>query len=206
MAKPFLTDESKKALSEAVAAVEAQSSAELVLAVRERSGSYLHADLLVGIAAGVATLAALLYSPWEFALIWFLIDPVVIGALAGLLASRVPALRRLLTHEGARRSRVETAARDTFVEKRLHRTTGRTGILLYISLLEREVAAVVDLGCESLAATDAWAREIAAIREEVRRGMGGNAVAETIRALAPVLAPALERGAEDVNELPDEVC
>ena len=48
MAKPFLTDESKAALAEAVRAVESCSSAELVVAVRPRSGSWLHADLMAG--------------------------------------------------------------------------------------------------------------------------------------------------------------
>src|SRR6185295_15148004 len=113
MAKPFLTDESKAALSSAVHAVEACSSAELVVAVRPRSGSYLHADLTAGIVAGLAALAVLLYSRWEFGLLWFLVDPAVVGALAGLGAARSTAVRRALTRHKARRQRVETAARST---------------------------------------------------------------------------------------------
>ena len=54
MAKPFLTPESKAALAQAARGVEACSSAELVVAVRPRTGSYLHADLLAGIVAGIA--------------------------------------------------------------------------------------------------------------------------------------------------------
>ena len=81
MAKLFLTGESKAAFSEAVRAVEEASSAELVVAVRQRSGSYVHVNLTVGILVGLAALAFLLYSPWSHELIWFLVDPVVAVAV-----------------------------------------------------------------------------------------------------------------------------
>jgi putative membrane protein len=206
MARPFLNDESRTALSEAVRAVESCSSAELVVAVRPRSGSYLHADLISGILVGLAVLAVLLYSRWEFALIWFLIDPAVAGALAGLVASRSDILRRALTRRTMRRQRVETAARSTFVERRIHGTSGRTGILLYISVLEREAVVVVDVGVEALAATDAWRKAVGEIEDAVRRGADGAVVAKRLHGLAEILSPALVRSAADVDELANEVC
>jgi putative membrane protein len=206
MAKPFLTEESKTALAAAVRAIESCSSAELVVAVRPRSGSYLHADLIWGIGAALGTLAVLLYSRWEFVLIWFLIDPMVLGSLAALAASRSPLLRRVLTPRTQRRQRVEAAARSTFVERRIHTTSGRTGILLYISVLEREANVVVDAGVEALAATEAWGKAIGEIEGAVRRGADGTAVAERLHGLAALLSPVLERSAADVDELPNEVC
>ncbi len=206
MAKPFLTDESKAALAEAVRAVESCSSAEMVVAVRPRSGSWLHADLIWGALAGLAALAVLLYSRWEFELIWFLIDPALAGALAGLAASRSDFLRRVFVRPATRVRRVETAARSTFVERRIHGTVGRTGILLYVSILEREAAFVVDVGVEALAATDAWKKATGEIQEAVRQGADGMAVAARLRELATLLSPALERGADDVDELANEVC
>lgn len=206
MARPFLTDESKAALSAAVQAIESCSSAELVVAVRPRSGSYLHADLIFGILAGLASLAVLLYSRWEFALVWFLVDPVLVGTLAGLAASRSDVLRRAFTRLATRRRRVDTAARSTFVERRVHGTTGRTGILLYVSVLEREAALVVDAGVEALAVTDAWRKAAGEIENAVRQGADGTAVATRLHDLAILLGPALERSAEDVDELPNEVC
>jgi putative membrane protein len=206
MAKPFLTDESKAALSDAVRAVERASSAELVVAVRPRSGPYLHADLAAAILAGLAALAFLLYSRWTFGWQWFLIDPILAGTLAGLLASRSRLWRGLLTPAETRQRWVQRAARSAFVERRVHGTSGRTGILLYISLLEREAAVVVDIGVEALAATDAWRAGVAEIEDAVRGGASGKEVAATIRDLAAVLGPALERSAADVDELPNEVC
>ena len=205
MAQPFLTDAAKQALSDAVRDVESRCSAEVVVAVRARSGSYLHADLIAGILTALAGLIALLFSPWPFDLVWFVIDPLLAGALGGLLASRLPAVRRALTFQKVRRRHVETAARATFVEKGIHATTGRTGVLVYISLLEHEAVVVHDLGVEPLVTTDHWRLAVEEIEEAVRRGEDGVALAALVRALGDVLAPALVRGAQDLDELTNEV-
>ena len=104
------------------------SSLESSDSVRPRTGSYLHADLLFGVLAGVAALAFLLFSPWPFPPVWILIDPIVIGLLAGLAASWSTLLRRSFTPLAMRRRRVETAARSTFVERRIHGTAGTDGV------------------------------------------------------------------------------
>lgn len=205
MAQPFLTDAAQQALTDAVRDVESRSSAELVVAVRARSGSYLHADLIAGIAAALAGLLGLLFSPWPFDLVWFVIDPLLAGLLGGLLASRLPAVRRALTFWRVRRRQVETAARSTFVEKRVHGTTGRTGILVYVSLLEHEAAVIHDLGIDTPATTESWRLAVEEIEEAARRGEDGVAIAALVRALGDVLAPTLVRSAQDVDELSNEV-
>jgi putative membrane protein len=205
MGKPFLTDEAKKALTEAVREVEACTSAELVVAVRARSGSYLHADLIVGIVVGLAALAFLLFSKREFGLLAFIVDTVVTGLLGGLIASRFPGLRRILTRPAVRRRLAETAARSLFVEKRVHGTAGRTGFLLYVSVLEREAVFVTDVGLEPLAATEAWQKAIRAIEAGVHQGEDGVRIAERVRAFANVCGPALPRAHDDVDELANEV-
>jgi putative membrane protein len=206
MAKPFLTENAKRAFTEAVREVEAVTSAELVVAVRARSGSYLHADLIAGIIVGIAALAFLLFSSSEFSLGWFVVDPVLAGLLGGLAASRFPALRRALTRPSVRRRQAETAARSTFVAKRVHATAGRTGFLLYISVLEREAVIVTDVGLDTLAATESWQRVVAGIQAGVRQGEDGIRVAERVRAFASILGPALPCATDDIDELANEVC
>ncbi|HTQ81080.1 MAG TPA: hypothetical protein VMM92_13860 [Thermoanaerobaculia bacterium] len=206
MARPFLTNDAKKAFTEAVHAVEGACSAELMIAVRRQSGSYLDGALTVALAVGLATLAILLFFPKDFGLAWFLLDPVILGLLAALAATRSPALLRLATSRASRRRKVGTAARSAFVEKGIHRTHRRTGILLYISLLEREAELVTDFGIDPALETPEWRAVTAAIQEDVRRGADGLAVAARVRGLAAVLAPVCAHVEGQVNELPDEVC
>jgi putative membrane protein len=205
MARPFLSADAKRALSEAVHAVESACGAELMIAVRKRSGSYLDGALAGAIGGGLAVLAFLLFSPWSFRLEYFLIDPAIFGLLSGVAASRSTVLLRLLTSRHSRHLRVAMAARAAFVDKHVHRTSRRTGILLYISLLEREAELVADVGLDAAVATPAWQGAVAGIQEAVGRGEDGVAVAEKVRALAPILASTCARVADQVNELEDEV-
>jgi putative membrane protein len=204
MARPFLTDAAKAALLDAVRAVEARSAAEVVVAVRERSGSYLHADLIAGIVAANLVLFFQLFSPWEFSLPLIQVAPTGIGLLVGLATSITPRARRALTPRRTREAMVRTAARATFVDKGVAGTRERTGILVYIAVLERTAEVVADLGVTKAVAAEPWTAAIARVAESARRG-DAVAVATAVATLAEVLAPALPRSADDVNELADEV-
>ena len=204
MARPLLDDDAKAALLAAVRAVEARSAAEVAVAVRERSGSYLHADLIAGIVAANLVLFYQLFSPWEFSLPLIQVAPMGAGLLVGLATSITPWARRALTPRRMREAMVRTAARATFVEKGVGGTRDRTGILVYIAVLERTAEVVADLGVTKAVPADRWAAATAGVATAARGG-GGAAVAAAVAALADVLAPALPRAAEDVNELADEV-
>jgi putative membrane protein len=205
MTKSFLTDEAKAALTGAIKAVELRTCAEVVIAVRARSGPYLHADVLAGALGGIATLALLLFSPWEFALHYFVIDPIVVGALLGWFASRTSALRRLLTSRKMIDEAVATHARATFFDRGVGHTADRVGILVYVSLLERRAEVVADRGVERAADVGMWKAVCERIADAVARGEDGVAVARVIERIGDVLEPCLPRAADDVNELPDEV-
>jgi putative membrane protein len=204
MARPFLTDPAKAALLEAVRAVEARSSAEIVVAVRERSGSYLHADLLAGIVAANLVLFYQLFSPWEFSLLMIQVAPSAAGLVVGLATSITPWARRALTRERERERMARTAARATFVEKGVADTRARTGILIYVGVLERTAEVVADVGVTRAVPADRWAAATARVSQSARHGDGA-AFAAAVAGLTDVLAAALPRSADDVNELADEV-
>jgi putative membrane protein len=132
------------------------------------------------------------------------VAPTGIGLLVGLATSITPWARRALTPRRKREAMVRTAARATFVEKGVAGTRERTGILVYVAVLERTAEVVADLGVTRAVAAEPWTAAIARVAESARRGDAA-AVATAVAALAEVLAPALPRSADDVNELADEV-
>jgi putative membrane protein len=202
----FVSEDAKQALTAAIRSIETRSSAEVVIAIRHHSGSYLHADLLVGIAAVFATLAFVLGSRFEFSTLSIFVDPLLMGALCTLGATQAPMLRRWLTPARRRRQQVKIAAQSTFYEKGVRMTQGRTGILVYVSLLEQAVEVVLDGGVRQAVAMEPWDQAVARIERELRKTGDGVAVAKTIAALGEILATYLPRAGGDVNELPDEVC
>jgi putative membrane protein len=200
----FFDSGGESALASAVRDVEARSSAEVVVAVRRSSGSYRDASLLIGAVGSVATLAFGLFSPWPFSLHWLLLDPILCGIAIAWGARYVPAIRRWVTPKRERIRRVEVHARALFLERGVAATTGRTGVLIYVSLLERAACVVPDVGLTSKIPAEEWRAAVRHIEAAAHRSKA-TAVARAILALAPMLSAHLPCSADDVNELPDEV-
>jgi len=195
----FLDDAARKGFARAVTAVEDASAVEVVIAVRHQSATYRHANAIVGGCVAFAGLAVMLFAPRAFGLGSILVDPFVLGAIAGALVELLPQLKRRLTPRARRRAHVTRAARAAFVERGVHATTGRSGLLVYISWLEREVALIADLGLARALPEGVLERA----EDELSRAMPrGAAVAAGVEALAPAASRAMPHRDDDVNELP----
>lgn len=203
MASKFLDAAARTAFRHAIEAIEQASAAEVVVAVRRRSASYLHANVAIGAAVAAAGLAAMLFSDHVFALTSILVDPFVVGGVAGAVVELLPAVKRLLSPRAMRQREVLRAARAAFVERGVHKTRDRSGILVYLSWLEREVAVVVDAGIERALPAEIHADAVRSLTDAISGG--GAAVARQLERFAPAIAAAMPRRADDVNELPDAI-
>ncbi len=203
MGARFLDHEARAAFKQAVEAIENASSAEIVVAVRRRSSGYFHANLIVGITVAFAALAAMLFLDQAFGLIAILVDPFLVGALAAAAVELLPGVKRLLTPASVRRREVRNAARATFVDRGVHNTMDRSGILLYVSWLEQQIALVADSGVLNAFTPEA----VEAAERDINASMsnGGVAVARTLESYKTRLGVVLPRRAEDINELPDAI-
>jgi putative membrane protein len=199
----FLDAVARASLHRAVQDLEAGSAAEVVIALRRRSASYLHANVAVGALAALASLAAMLFADHAFALSSILFDPFLAGLIAGAAVELTPGCKRALTPAATRRHAVLRAARATFVERGVHHTRDRGGVLVYLAWLERDAVIVADTGVTQRMPADALARAERALAAAM--SSGGAAVAHALALLAPGLAAALPRRADDVNELPDVI-
>ena len=197
----FLDDDARAAFARAIAAVENASAVEVVVALRRRSAAYRHANVIIGALAAFAALAEMLFGSHPFSLESILVDPFLVGIIAGAATELSHHAKRWLTTPAARRREVACAARALFVERGVHATTGRSGLLVYISWLEREVALVADLGLAAALPPDALVRAEQALTLAARDG--GTAVARALEQLADTMARAMPHRADDVNELPD---
>lgn len=203
MSVRWLDEPAQRAFADAVLEVERASAAEVVIAVRRSARRWPHVPLVVGIVAAWAALGFMLYVDHAFSLPSILVDPFVFGALVGAASLLAPPLVRLLTPASIRRRAVVEAARAQFQASGIHRTRGRTGVLVYCALTERMAAVVADDGVLTTIDVTRWHKAELAIDAAI--GRGGVATADAVRALGPLLAPGLPRGADDRNELPDAI-
>jgi putative membrane protein len=191
----FLDDAARAAFARAIAEIEAVSAAEVVVAFRHQSAPYRHANLIVAAVVAFVSLAVMLFVDHQFSLAAILIDPFIMALVAGLAMERLPAVKRVLTPRARRHVEVERAARATFIERGVHATRDRTGLLVYISWLEQDIALVPDIGVQLPA--DAETKLTAAMAR------GGAAVATELATYAKAFAESAPRRAGDINELPD---
>jgi putative membrane protein len=199
------TDKAARAeVASAIRAVESATSAEVVVAVRARSGHYRHTDYLVGFAFSFVALLFFLFDPHEFEIDWMPVDTLVAFALGTLLSVGFSPLRRVLTSRKLMRENVRTAARATFVDLKIAKTSGRTGILVFVSSFERRVEVVPDIGVDPVVLGPGFERAVSELDLALRRRASFVSFVEALRALGPILGRALPRTADDVNELPDE--
>lgn len=203
MSAKFLDSKAREAFERAIAKIEASSGVEVVIAMRRRSSHYLHANLIVGFVVAVASLATMLFVDHSFSLLAILVDPYLFGIGAGLLVEWLPDVKRVLTPRSVRHANVERAARATFIERGVHNTVDRSGLLVYISWLERDIAIVPDTAIAAAFAETTERRIEYALTAAMAKG--GVAVAEALETIVPDCAAAMPRRIDDINELPDAV-
>ncbi|GMV16141.1 MAG: hypothetical protein HS104_31615 [Polyangiaceae bacterium] len=198
----WLSDAAKQRVERAIVALEARTSAEVVVTVRQRSGSYLASDLsFASILSGLG-LFVYVYHPAEFA--DDLVPPalLVLYACAAFFCAQVPPLRRLFVRASTQADNARKAALTAFHEQRIHATTGRTGILIYVSLFERAVEVVPDVGVDPRKLGADFGAAVLEIASAVR-GDGLSQLERGLAQLGTPLSRGLPRAADDVNELPD---
>jgi putative membrane protein len=195
----FFTGAARQRVTEAVVDVESRTAAEIVVFVRRASNTWRQVDLAVGATASFGVLLLLLFHPRPIAVSAMPID-VVLAFLGGavLSANIAPFKRVLLPHKRVT-EQVRAAAREAFVDQGVSRTSGRTGILVYVSTFERRVELVADIGVDAKLVET----QMLALTRSITNGPDLDAFLDALRSLGPALSASLPRSADDVNELPD---
>jgi putative membrane protein len=192
-----------ESIEQAVGVAERATAAELIVVAAARSGSYLDVAGTVGAGFAMLVLLFALFAPVPF-------DPVAVAVeiplsfvLAAWLTHRTPPLLRALVPAVRMRKQVERAAAEHFLAEAVHGTRGRTGLLVYVSLLEERVALVPDLGLEGRIPNAAWAEvRWSATGDPSRPRMLADLV-RGIEQIGAILKQRIPADATDVNESPD---
>lgn len=200
----FFGDDARERAAAAVKAVEAQTSAEVVVAVRRVSGDYRATDYHLGFIATALVVGYMLVAPQIFTVGEIALDGVIAFAIGALLSANVAAVRRRLVKKKKLAENVDGAARATFYDLGISRTSGRNGLLVFVSAFERRCVVVPDIGVDTAALGESYRAACQAIDEAAER-LDLDAFIAAVEKLGPPLAEAMPRAHDDVNELPDEV-
>ena len=210
-------------VSEAVARAEQASDGEIVTIVADKSDSYHDVGLHYAVLGMLLVPAVLAFVPqggleafiapfvgWSEtlehgALMVFLFVVLALAFLAVRFLLAWMPLRMALTPGSTKSRRVRRRAIQLFRVGAERRTVGRTGVLIYLSLVEHRAEIVADEAIHSKVEAEVWGDAMAALVEGVKAGRTGDGMVGAVERVGAVLAACLPRSAEDTNELPDRL-
>jgi len=200
----FLVPQAKERTRDAIKAVELRTSAEVVVAVRHRAARHFGVSALFAGLVAAAVLVVMLVSPTPYDVRTIPLDVLLAFVLAFAFAQWTEIVRRRLSPSSWLERATREAAARAFSELDIAKTGSRTGMLVFVALLERRVALVPDEGVP----LRSIGTELETARLKLETAVRRLNFDEFERALLTLTAPlerTLPRGLDDRNELSDEV-
>jgi putative membrane protein len=199
-----LTEPEKSAISEAITRAEAATSGEIVFAITDASGRYRHSSLLLALAGMALASAVYLAAPVRHSISLLLWTEILSLTLLYALAPYFP-WRRVFVAGREMDERVRASAQLEFFSSGLHRTRDGSGVLIYLSLMERRVVVLGDSGIHAKMGEARWDHVRDLIVSGIREGEACAGICRAIEACGRTLEEHFPRRPDDVNELPDRV-
>lgn len=206
-ASEWIGEEERKRVASAIGEAEKKTSAEIVVAVATASDDYPHVGFFVMLAATLAGVAGVSFLPAGSYHWWHPTVAAFGGLLIGTLAARMlpDALRRLLATEPRLEEEVRQRAIELFYVHHLTRTARRTGVLLYVSLLERRVLVWADEAVAAKFPAESWEDLVGRLADGMGGGAAGDALSAAVAEMGERLAKEFPPVPGDVDEIPNEV-
>lgn len=210
LAARFVSDADRQRITGCVQEVEKNTSGEIVPFVKSASYHYPAAALRAALAvsalvAAAATAAEGFFMPWgALGLFDLWIFPSVFAACflaVFALTSLAPVLKRPFISRAEMTDEVEEAALTAFYRHRLAETRDRTGILLYVSVFERQVVVLADKGINEKVDQETWQQVVDIVLRGIREGRPADALGEAITRCGELVAAQFPLRAGDRDEL-----
>jgi putative membrane protein len=197
----------RQKVSLAIKKAELLTSGEIVVIAARQSDDYIHVP--IHIAAGLALAVPLIlpflnrFFTWSVVpLTWVFAAQLIVFIIAAVLLSLQP-FRYWVTPKSLMRKYAHRNAAAQFLAVNAHGTGGRTGVLIFVSLLERYCEIIGDTAIAKKVPHVTWAAIIDEMRPSLRSGNLTDALVHAVERCGHELAKHFPPGAENPNELPD---
>lgn len=213
-----LTQENFEEIKQAVAGQEVNTSGEIALAIAPESGHYSFWELLYSNI--IAAIVSILFLPmsnkvlavyesiyWNNVPTWllpsfFLVSYFAVVIICFYLAN-IPFIDRVIIPNSVKKATVSHRAVRYFSESGVYQTKSNSGILIFVSYLERQVRIIADTGISEKISQDMWNLIADELSEEMKRGNTKSAFINAINKCGTLLAENFPPEEDNPNELPD---
>jgi len=201
----FFTPEEKEKLKATTQDVESRTIGEIVVMVVDHSDHYIEAEVLGSVLLG-SLLSLILTVLFFNSSIWSYIPLSFIFFFpCWFLFIKVEALKKLFLGTRRKEEAARLRAERAFFERGLYRTKKNTGVLFFLSLLERKVWVLADKGIHEKMDEGTLDRFADEVSKGVREGRACAALSQAIQEIGVLLSKHFPITADNTVELPDNV-
>lgn len=199
----IITEKQCQAVSDAIANIEKQTDAELVVVLAKQADNYRYIPALWAALLGLMTPAVLWLTGFWLSVTDVFVLQITVTAIL-MLTLRAPIILHRLIPASVRQYRAGNLARSQFLEQGLHRTKGQTGVLLFISEAEHYVEILADSGINQYVQQNQWQAIVDALIADIRKSNTQQGLITAIESCGELLAEHAPNTVEK-NELPNHL-
>lgn len=204
----FISEADFERVSAAVAKAEHTTTGEIVPMIVRRSSATGHVILLLTLFFLVSALTLgvdELESLDEVDSHWVILGMALSSFGVAWLLAKIPVLQRWLTLPGDLQAEVELRAELEFYRKGLHSTHGKTGVLLFVSLMERRAVVLADEAIAKKLPQNSWADICEMMIHGIKQGRPADGLTSAIQRSGELLAKEFPLKGENPNELSNQL-
>jgi len=200
--KRFITEEVQKTIEETVKKAEEKTSGEIVTMIVPASDSYLGAAWYWGffLCLVMTFCFYLLFPSLKFS--YYLLAEIPL-MVASFLIFQIPFLKRLCILSQELEEEVFQRAIEAFYKHQLHSTRDRNGILIFVSLFERRVQILADMGIHQKVPVGTWDAVVQHLTLDIQNHRIQEGFVKAIETCGEVLSQYFPKKFDDRNELKD---
>lgn len=201
----MLSDADKTRVADAIRTAETKTSGEIFCVLAQNAGNYRLVPVAWAAAlALIVPLPLVGFTEWEARTIYVI--QLIVFTLVAVGLSR-PAMRFLVTPRRMKRERAHAAAMRQFLAQGMHKTSGRTGVLIFAAVAERYVEVIADGGINTKVTQEVWDQAVASLIAGIKDGRAADGFVAAIEQCGAVLAEhfPIAAGAANADELEDKL-
>ncbi|MEA3452715.1 MAG: TPM domain-containing protein [Bacteroidota bacterium] len=189
----------------AIESIEKNSSVEIVAMIKPQSDKYKDISFASGIIILFLTYSFFIYSPTVYNdyLIYF--TTIFSFFITYGIVDFITPLKRLLLSKKRKKKNVEIYARAYFQKAKIRHTTEKTGILIYISILEKETFIIADKEVEISIPSEEWDRLNNNFNNIFTQKDFYSKIIENLNNCLTIFSEYIPSKEDDINELPDNM-
>jgi len=212
----FLNQTEKTRISDLIRKTESQTQGEIVTVIAKRSDDYRYIPMLWAAIAALSVPG--LYFLWELSVhsgwnypgeskqVFNALYPIQALVFLGLgMLFQLPAARILVTPASIKSQRSSRHAKEQFFTQQLHLTSGRTGVLIFVSVAEHYVEIIADSAIADKVENAVWDEAIAGFISHLKMGQIAQGFETTIEQVGAVMQEHFPAQSSELDELPNHL-